>query len=301
MNATENHIPNSVGSFPKQGGPNVQWNYPGTQRSYGVQLNWKSPGIEKSMYYNVGMTCSGMKGEDGIWEIIKEDIYIDNCKSEDQLDMLAIACAEPCYPFLFSAGKTGRMTALLNIETIKQRFNKALPILQRNFAGEVSSAYINAMIDAISQPGQLKKIISSDAFLSIFFSEITGQYNQQKTKPITINYPFFGFEDPLVFNGTVAIGKPNTEYKTQPLIVNADLAAFEAASTNEILKGTLEITYDIDIPGHMIKNISANIGVDTPSGKHRLWVNAYKLNSEILSSAPKTEDKPNSKSWFSFF
>lgn len=304
MSLTEGHTNNIVNASPNMGGgPTVQWHYAGTDRTYGVQLNWQSPGIEKSMYYNVRMVCSGVKGDDAVWEISKGDIYIDNQKSEDLLELLAMACAAPCYPFLFSANKGGYITSLLNPESIKRRFIEAQPTLQRDFGGDVAAAYIKAMIVALGQPQQLKKIISADAFLAMFFSDITGQYDQQKTKSVTVNCPFFGFDELLSFNGTATIGKPNFDTKSQAIIVKAGLGPSAEPQADKMLNGILQATYDIDIPGHMIKNVSAQIEVTTAAAKHQLWLNAYRINAETIVPAlqPIKQDEPKPKRRFSIF
>jgi hypothetical protein len=281
------------------GGPVVQWHYSDMQRTYGVQVNWQSAATEKSMYYDMLMHCKGVKDDIATWEISKSNIYLDNIRPEAPLELLAIACAEPCYPFEFDASKDGIIKSLLNTEKIKKRFAEAKEILFRDFDGGIALQYINATEQALNQLQQLKKIATTDLWLSLFFSPIIGQYNSEKIKPLSINLPFFGFQEPLVFNGAIRIDKPNFDNKSQALIVEAALDGTTIIEGEILLSGKLEATYDIDIPGHTIRNISCHATVITDKGEHHLWLNGYQIETKE-TPAPEKEDA-KSKSWWSVF
>jgi len=300
MNATQHHIFNSVGNPPDLGGPTVQWHYADTQRSYGVQLNWQSPGIEKSIYYDIVMHCTKMNEGNAVWEVSKNNYYTDNKRPENTIELLAIACAETFYPFKFTTSIDGRMVNLLNIEQIKKRFELHKPILKRDFIGGIADKYIAVTESALNDPKQLKNIVSADVWLSMFFAAITGNYHTNKTKAISFSLPLFGFEDPLVFKGSVSIGNPDLMNEAQALEVNATLDSFPVINNEPLLNGRMEATYDIDIPGHHIRNISSHITVTTFSGEHHFWLKGYKIEAE--QHAPQQEElKPKSKSWFSLF
>jgi hypothetical protein len=281
-------------------GPVLQWHYAGMQRTYGIQVNWQSPAGEKSMYYDMLMHCKGVKDENATWEITKNNIYIDNKKTEAPLELLAIACAEPCYPFEFTTTKDGRITGLTGTEKIKERFADAKAILLRDFGGEVALQYISATEAAIDHPQQLESLVTTDLWLSLFFAPIVGRYeNAEKTKPITINFPFFGFEQPLIFNGIIAIGKPDFDNKAQSIIAGAELDNSTIIEGDKLLNGKIEATYDIDIPGHTIRNISCHTAVVTNKGEHHLWLNGYQTQT---NAAPESEkENTKSKSWWSVF
>jgi len=284
------------------GAPYVNWNYTGMQRCYAVQVNWRSPGYENSMYYNINIECARIKDGNAAWKIRKTNYYIDNKRPENTIELLASACAEPCYPFEFTTAINGRMTSLLNIEKVKTRFAGAKPVLLRNFGGEAALQYISATEKALSNPQQLKALVTEDFWLALFFAPITGGYNSIKSKPITVNFPFFKFEQPLVFEGTSVIGKPDTDRKSQAINVEAVLIPGAVTAGKTILNGAIEATYDIDIPGHQIRNISSHITINTADGEHAIWLTGYQVEMEQAdTTAAPEEPKQQSKGWFSIF
>lgn len=281
--AGSDQIFNIINDLPQQyGGPTVQWHYAGTSRTYGVQVIWQSPDAETGMEYDITMACPGLRGDDSAWHITKENFYTDNVKPEDTIEMLAIACAAPCYPFEFTVAKNGQITSLLNIDKVKNRFAEAKSVLLRDFDGEVALAYIAAMETAINQPQQLKNLVAADAWLSLFFAHILGTYNPQKTKPIALQIPCFGFEDPLIFKGEAAIGNPDFVNKAQALRIEAELDPSVATQNQTIIRGKLEAAYDIDIPGHQIRNISTHISLTTTDGEKHIWLKGFLTETDKI-------------------
>jgi len=124
MTAITDIILNPGEKFNERGGPILQWHYSDMQRTYGVQVNWQSTSGEKSMYYDMLMHCREIKDDIATWNISKNNIYLDNIRPEAPLELLAIACAEPCYPFEFAASKDGIIKSLLNTEKIKNALQK---------------------------------------------------------------------------------------------------------------------------------------------------------------------------------
>jgi hypothetical protein len=267
---------NIIDDLPQQyGGPTVQWHYAGTSRTYGVQVIWQSPEVETSIEYDINMVCAGLKDDEAVWRISKDNYYTDNIKPEDTVEMLAIACAAPCYPFEFTATKNGQIVSLLNVDRLKNRFTDAKSTLLRDFEGDIVLAYIAEMEAAINQTQQLKKLVTADVWISLFFAAILGTYNPQKTKPITLHLPCFGFEDPLSFKGIVSIGDPDFVNTAQALQIEAELDPSVSTQNQTIIGGKLEAAYDIDIPGHQIRNISTHISLTTIGGEKHIWLKGF--------------------------
>lgn len=288
-----------INDLPQQfGGPAVQWHYTGTSRTYGVQIAWQTSDGETSMDYDIKMACPGLKDNDAIWHISKDNFYVNNIKPEDAVELLALACAAPCYPFEFTATRNGQVTSLLNVDKLRQRFADSKPTLLRDFDGEVALAYIAQMEKSINQPQQLKSLVTADAWLSLFFVAITGTYNIQKTKPIVLQVSCFGFEDPLIFTGNATIGNPDFLNKAQALKIEAELDPSVATQSQTIISGKLEAAYDIDIPGHRIRNISTHITLNTTDGEKHIWLRGFLLTSDEIQTSASIG---GSKSRFSMF
>ncbi|MET4083047.1 hypothetical protein ABIB40_003016 [Pedobacter sp. UYP30] len=282
-------------------GPVVGWNYFGKKRTYAVQTSWQSPNGEKSMYCEIAMYCTKMRDGDAVWEISKSNYFFNNKKSEEPIEQLALACAAPLYPFEFTTNMDGHITDLLNGDKVKTRFASAKSTLQRDFGGEIASAYIAEVESALNQPQQLKKIVTVDLWLSLFFTAINGKYNKDRTKPISVDFPFFGFEEPLTFKGIAALGKPNIEQMTQEINVEADLDLLTAIEGVEILNGRLEIAYDIEIPGHWIKNIDGRATINTLDGQLEVQIQGYLIPEGETTKTAQTEEATKKGNWWSIF
>ena len=280
--------------------PFVECKYLGKKSTFGVQTMWQSPKDEKSMYCEISMNCTKMKDVDAVWEITKSNYFLNNKKSEEPLEQLAMACAAPLYPFEFTTNSDGRITSLVNSEKIKARFAAAKNTLQREFGSDISMAYIAEIEFAFAQPQQLKRIVTADAWLSLFFTSITGYYDRDRTKPILVSFPFFGFENPLQFKGKSVLGKPNIDQMTQEINVEAELDSSIAVEGHEILDGRFEIAYDIEIPGHWIKNIDGQATVNTTAGKYQVWIQGY-LIPDRETITEQTNETAKKRNWWSIF
>ena len=273
----------------------------GIRVNYGVQLSWQSPGVDNTMYYDIGVACIGVKSAGStVWEVTKGNYFIDNERPEGSFELLAIACAEPFYPVEFTVTQGGQIDALVNAGKIQRRFFEALPDLQRNFGGDLAKAYIQETQASLGEPEQLKKTITSDIWLSLFYAFGNEWFNNiEKGKVIIIDFPFFGYDAPLRFKGELIVGKKDNERKSQTILVNLVLDYLPAIEGRQILGGNMEIIYDTNIRGNQIRNIACHAIVNTDDGEHHIWLKGYQTSVTQRQAAiqPK-EEEPKPKGWW---
>jgi hypothetical protein len=290
-------IGNSHNHKPK---PTVHWQYVDMERKYGVQVNWQSPQGEKSMYNTIDMHCSGMKEGKALWKITKDNFYIDNEKPEDHISLLAIACAAPYYPFEFIATKDGKIDSVINTDKLKKRFAEAKPILLQHYEGDVATEYIEAVEKSLTDQEQLKSIVIKDIWSSLFFAPIIGEYDYEtKTKEATIEFPFFGFEESLLFKGLARID--NRSENTITIIFEGILVLPTFIEDVTITNGKIEIRYDLDLPTYHIRNIMCDASTTTEEGKYITTVNGYEIIKKQPVQIKKEKAKSEPVGWMAFF
>jgi hypothetical protein len=281
--------------------PTVHWQYAGMDRKYGVQINWQSPQGEKSMHNTIDMHCSGIKEGKALWEIIKDNFYIDNKKPEDHITLLAVACAAPYYPFEFMTTKDGKVDSVINTDKLKKRFAEARPTLLQHYEGDVAIEYIEATEIFLQDQEQLKDIITKDTWLSLFFASIVGEYDYEtRAKEITIRFPFFGFEEPLLFKGIATKG---INIKNRYLItIEAALMLPAIIEDITIAGGKIGVTYDINIATSYIENIKCNTSITTEQGEYTMIINGYEIiKRPIAEKIKEVKPKPKPVGWMAFF
>ncbi|HTB99397.1 MAG TPA: hypothetical protein VK705_01820 [Ferruginibacter sp.] len=280
--------------------PIVHWPYVGMERKYGVQIKWISPQEEKSMHYTIDMCCASMKEGKALWKITKDNFYIDNEKPEDHISLLALECAQPYYPFEFAATKEGRIDSILNTNKLQKRFVEAKPTLLQHYEGDIAIEYIEAIESSLHNAEQLKNIVTKDTWLSLFFAPITGEYDYEtKTKEITIEFPFVGFEDPFLFKGSSKI--VNRSEKTITVIFKGLLVLPAFIEEVPLTNGKIEISYDIDMHTYYIKNIMCEAAATTEQGEYKTTVNGYEKTVNKIIQIKEEKPKPEPVGWMAFF
>ncbi|HTC01005.1 MAG TPA: hypothetical protein VK705_10010 [Ferruginibacter sp.] len=279
--------------------PTVHWQYVGMERKYGVQTKWISSQGETSMYNTIDMHCHGTKEGKAIWKITKDNFYIDNEKPEDHISLLAIASAAPYYPFEFMATKDGEIDSIINTDKLKKRFAETKPILLQHYKGDVAIEYIEAVEKSLTDQKQLKNIVTGDIWSSLFFAPIVGEYDYEtKTKEATIKFPFFGFEESLLFKGLARIDSKNES----TLVVTFEGTLVLPATIEDVacISGNMEIKYYIETFTHLIRNIECIAIVTTAEGEYKIFTKGCKeIKREVVK--PK-EEKPKSEpvGWMAF-
>jgi hypothetical protein len=280
--------------------PTVHWQYVGMERKYGVQTKWISSQGEKSIYNTIDMHCHGTKEGKAIWKITKDNFYIDNEKPEDHISLLAIACAAPFYPFEFMATKEGKIESVINIDKLKKRFAEAKPTLLQYYEGDVATEYIEAVEKSLQDQEQLKNIVTKDIWSSLFFAPIIGEYDYEtKTKEATIEFPFFGFEELLVFKGLARIDSRSEN--TITVIFEGILELPATIEEVRLLGGNMEIKYYIETSTYLIRNIECISTVTTTEGEYKIFTKGCKEIRKELVQLKEEKPKPEPAGWMAFF
>jgi hypothetical protein len=280
--------------------PTVHWQYVGMERKYCVQTKWISPEGEKSMYNTIDMHCHGTKEGKALWKITKDNFYIDNEKPEDHITLLAIACAAPYYPFEFMATKDGQIDSIINTDKLKKRFAEAKPILLQHYEGDVAIEYIDSIETFLQDQERLKDIVTKDIWSSLFFAPITGEYDYEtKTKEVSIEFPFFGFEELLVFKGLARIDSKNDGIL---MIMYEGMLVLPVTVEDKIIEhGNITIRYDIDLSTYHIRNIMCNAFVTTEQEDYKVIVNGHEITEKKNITIKEEKLKPERVGWMAFF
>jgi hypothetical protein len=280
--------------------PTVHWQYVGMERKYGVQVNWQSPQGEKSMHNTIDMNCTGMNEGKALWKITKDNFYIDNERPEDHISLLAIACAVPYYPFEFMATKDGKIDSIINTDKLKKRFAEAKLILLQYYEGDIATEYIEAVEKSLTDQEQLRNIVTKDIWSSLFFASIFGEYDYEtKTKEVSIEFPFFGFEESLVFKGLARIDNRNENTITVIFEGILVLPAFIENAT--LTNGKIEIRYDLDVHTYHIRNIMCDASTTTEEEEYITTVNGYEIIKRQTVQIKKEKAKSEPVGWMAFF
>jgi len=281
--------------------PTVHWQYVGMKRDYAVQVDRLSPEGETAMCNNITMHCTGTKDGKALWQITKDNFYIDNIKPEDHITLLAIACVATYYPFEFMATKDGQIDSVINPDKLKKRFAEAKPTLLQYYEGDVAIEYIDEIETFLLDLERLKDIVTKDIWLSLFFAPIIGEYDHEtRAKEVNIKFPFFGFEESILFKG-IAI-KGVTIKNRYSVKVEGELILPAIVEDIIITSGKIEIIYDINNTTSYIENIKCNISIITEQGEHKMIMNGYEIiKRPIVEKIKEVKPKPEPVGWMAFF
>jgi len=269
--------------------------YANMHKEYVIEINRKSPVDENKIIYNLAIKYLGFKDGCTLWEISKSDYFINNEMPEDQLCSMALACAAAYYPLKFTANFEGDIIDITNIQELQKRFAEIKQLLLRNFKGETAIQYINETALALKDPEQIKKLITTDMWFSLFFAPLSGEYNWETiTKPIKMDFPFLGFEESLVFEGTAAM---DAQEANNTMAITVEGILNNAVESKAV--GNLKAFYKMDSPENHLNGLRCSASLFNADGEHAVWIRSYLKAEKTVYIPPK--EKPVRVGWASIF
>ena len=256
--------------------PTIHWQYINSNRRYAVQICMQSPNQEDTtIYQEANLCCKGIQHGKPLWQLSKENIYINNLRTENPLEMLAIALAGTYYPIDATIKKEGGIETIHNLSSLQKRFEDAKPNLLRDFDGDFAKDVIADIAYALQDSETFRKVLDDDIWVSLFFAPLAGAYDTlSASKEILLNIPVSFFEHSLKFICSATIQKNNIPADHIVVALSGNINNLEHIDTT----GTLEVFYELNVAGHGIRNITCNITVNNAGETHLIFVKGYLLN-----------------------
>lgn len=305
---TVNHIFDPIGNRainkPK---PTLHWQYVNMCQSYAVQIEWLQNNQQQhSLHQQITMHCTGIQKEKAVWQINKQDFFINEQEPENVMDELAIACAEQFYPIQLLIDKSGQFDSVLNIEEIQQRFTENKPTLLEDFEGAVAEEYINDIDKMLDNHNHLLNNIQKELWLALFFNPIYTVYAPEAyNASMQIQFPFYDFERAIIFITEATVNFKPTDINANTLTCQGQLDTSQQFSKvvrdrQTPTAGSMNIIYHLNQHKHQIQNINGQVTIQTDNSTSQINISSYALNDGQIIEQNNTVEKQKPTGWCSF-
>ncbi len=303
---TINHILDPIGNRannrPK---PALYWRYVNMYRRYGVKIEWLQNGETETLHQQITMHCTHIQNEKVVWKIHKQYFFINEYKPENPTEELYIACTEQLYPMQLLVDKSGQLDNILNIKEIQQRFATAKPTLLRDFSGPLAEQYIQQTEGILHNHKHIAKAITTDIWLSLFFSPIYSEYDSETFSiPMYVSFPFYGFEQPLIFKTEATVDLNPTDIETYTLTCQGKLDTNQLSNAVQYrynpTAGSIDTTYHLDQGTHQIQSITGKVTIQEEDDDEisQVTISAYTLHNEEKIEPINPNPEKKKKTWW---
>ena len=156
--------------------------------NYGVTYTVSIDDVVNTISYKLSVECKQTSNGHILYEIDKQETYINNEETDLIADQLAEKVAQVLYPLKVVINPDGKFTGIHNFEAIKKRWATTKRELQEYYQGDWSNKYLELTDATLQNEVGLYNAMCGDWFLSSFFAIIYTNYT-----------PFFKFENTILF------------------------------------------------------------------------------------------------------
>ena len=199
------------------------------------------------------------------FRITRDNLLINGIEPDEHIFELANECSKIIYPITLVTNNKGLCQMVRN-DDIRQRWAEKKHNIEKRFVGEGSKIYITLLEDKINNPDYTSQLIEKDLFVSLFWG-LMYEVRIVPEKKIKRYVPILPFEDPIEFLCQYSIiecekkkdliiqeqGSLSNEELLYELIKNEPNNTLRAE--RQILSGTCDVKYTLDIDYHNIKSI----------------------------------------------
>jgi hypothetical protein len=167
--------------------------------NYGVTYTITNGEVVHKLSYQLSLECKQTSNGHLLYEINKQEVYIDNQEADLMADQLAEKVAQVLYPLQVIINPEGRFTGIHNFEAIKKRWKTAKAKLQEYYQGEWANKYLDLTEATLESEPSLQRALSGDWFLSSFFAGIYTYYSRYYKFENRVAFPVLPHVAPLVY------------------------------------------------------------------------------------------------------
>jgi len=200
-------------------------------REYGVNIYYDNKIDEiQRIQYNAVIQSSGMLENESAIKIYKENIILNENRTDDNSYELAKSCAKPLFPITILVDRQGSIVSM-RIDDIIRRWEENKEHL-KYFSGEEADRYIADTEAALKDREKVKLLVERDFFFLHFFKLIYGSQPDDKIK-FTSALPVTPFHDPYTFDCTQSIEDDTTSGNNDMIVVQKGILT-DSVAVNEI-------------------------------------------------------------------
>lgn len=156
--------------------------------NYGVTYTITENDEVNTLSYQLSLECKQTSKGHILYEINKQETYINNTEADLIADQLAEKVAQVLYPLKIIVNPEGKFTGIHNYEAIQKRWKTTRKNLEEYYQGEWSNKYLDLTEVTLQSEISLYNALCGDWFLSSFFAGIFVNYT-----------PYFKFENTITF------------------------------------------------------------------------------------------------------
>jgi hypothetical protein len=255
--------------------------YPLTRRVYRVAIQF--PVEKQSVGYEIKVRSKTLSTQSINIEYQKNYFFIEGKTPQRSVDQLAIACTEILYPIQIIVNYNTGGKQISNHKQIKQKFEKQLPELQRNYKGGIFFQYIQEIQQNLANPDLfIQRLIYNDLFFALHTHTLYKTYPQSREVESKIKLRVPKVSYPLTFTGRLKID----ENYNNMMGFYIHFHGIATSLSGQVYK--LYVEYNMDYIDYTIKDIVAEIKTGTEEDNVKLCkMTCYQLREEEPSPQEK--------------
>jgi hypothetical protein len=140
-------------------------------RVYGVVFSFWQGERRQTVHFEIKLLCK-KRMDDGrfLFEIQKEQVYINGAAPDNLVDSLADQCGKVLYPLQVIVSPGGRFVSVFNDKEIARRWQEEKPRITRYYKGRIAEKTVQYMDLAIASKPHLYQSLCNDWFMALYFS-----------------------------------------------------------------------------------------------------------------------------------
>ncbi|WP_309609631.1 hypothetical protein [Flavobacterium sp.] len=203
------------------------------KKIYGVVVKTLNNDVLKNtMHYEIEVQCLLNRNVNFIFEINRNQVYINNLEPDIKIEQLADKASKAFYPIQIIANQFGQVDSVANLKSIKQNWLQEKETLLDYYKGDATLKIIESIDAILVNEDLLKQSLYKNWFFSLYFAPLYIPYTDNFGKTVVRDYPVFG-NTTVKYEATHTVEPFCTE--TNKIIINVHGKAIDERNMNEVL------------------------------------------------------------------
>ncbi|WP_343745184.1 hypothetical protein [Chitinophaga sp.] len=209
------------------------------------------------------------------FSITRTDILINSSPADDYLaGDLAAQCGSVVYPLQVKLEHGGRIAAVANYKEILQRWTVKKEKLEQYYSGEIAESYIQHTDATLRDAEALRKTLSGDIFLGMYFPLLFASYKTQRE----MEYPVVPFSAPVTFD----IQQERTPFGSIPDVITQK-GILSAGALPAYSRGLIDVTCTLTPTRNYVQQLKGKWEINEGTQQHQISVSIVCLEEHTVN------------------